>query len=162
MRNLDKLFKNRIINKNKLIEFGFKEEQNQYTYQEQIPNTNFLIKIFLSPHNKESIVIDTSFDEEFVLVDVNEPVGEYIAKVREYYDNLLKKIINSCTLVDAFTAKQSKLIIKYVKEKYNKELEFLWEDTPDCAIWRNDINDTWFGLLMVVKKSKFIDNSTGE
>nr|MCR4661307.1 MmcQ/YjbR family DNA-binding protein [Clostridia bacterium] len=47
-------------------------------------------------------------------------------------------------------------------EKYNKELEFLWEDTPDCAIWRNDINDTWFGLLMVVKKSKFIDNSTGE
>src|SRR5699024_443842 len=45
-------------------------------------------------------------------------------------------------------------IIKYVKEKYNDELEYLWKKFPNNAIWRNKKNNKWYGALLVVKENK--------
>lgn len=53
-----------------------------------------------------------------------------------------------------FKSKQAKQIIKYVKEKYNDELEFLWTKFPKYAIFRHKENKKWYALLIALEKNK--------
>ncbi len=43
-------------------------------------------------------------------------------------------------------------MIRYVREEYGCELEFLWQD--ENAIWRNPTNRKWFGALLRVKGTR--------
>ncbi len=42
----------------------------------------------------------------------------------------------------------------YAFEKYGSEPEYLWEDTPDCAVLRHKDNRKWYAVFMTVPKSK--------
>lgn len=53
-----------------------------------------------------------------------------------------------------FKSKQAKQIIKYVKEKYNDELEFLWTKFPKYAIFRHKENKKWYALLIALEENK--------
>lgn len=53
-----------------------------------------------------------------------------------------------------FKSKQSKQIIKYVKEKYNDELEFLWIKFSKYAIFRHKENKKWYALLVALEENK--------
>lgn len=53
-----------------------------------------------------------------------------------------------------FKSKQSKQIIKYVKEKYNDELEFLWIKFPKHAIFRHKENKKWYAILVALEENK--------
>ena len=41
-----------------------------------------------------------------------------------------------------------------MRGKYGSELEFLWADTPDCAICRRGDSKKWYAVFMVVKRGK--------
>ena len=45
-------------------------------------------------------------------------------------------------------------VIKYIKEKYHDDLEFLWEKFPNDAIWRNKQNNKWYGLILTIDENK--------
>lgn len=51
-------------------------------------------------------------------------------------------------------------IFKYVKEKYDVNLEYLWDDTPDAAIFRHHNNRKWFALIMNVKGEEYLNVKT--
>lgn len=51
-------------------------------------------------------------------------------------------------------------IINYIKENYNVTSEYLWEDTPDAAIFRHQDNRKWFALIMGVKGEEFLNVKT--
>lgn len=51
-------------------------------------------------------------------------------------------------------------IIKYIKDKYNVNPEYLWEDTPDAAIFRHKNNNKWFGLIMKVNGEEYLNIKT--
>lgn len=53
-----------------------------------------------------------------------------------------------------FQSEQARAIIRYVREHFGDELEFLWESSPRTAIWRNPRNRKWYALLTVVAKNK--------
>lgn len=50
---------------------------------------------------------------------------------------------------EGFTGEQTKEVIRFVREEYGGELEFLWQD--ENAVWRNPTNRKWYGLLMRVR-----------
>lgn len=52
---------------------------------------------------------------------------------------------------EVFLGKQAREIIRYVREAYGGELEFLWDKLPEAAVWRNPQNRKWYGVLMRVK-----------
>lgn len=74
-------------------------------------------------------------------------------KVAERQERNMQKI---------FKSELAQAVIKYVKEKYNGELEFLWEKFPQNAIWRNQRNRKWYGALLVVEKKKIGMSEEGE
>lgn len=51
-------------------------------------------------------------------------------------------------------------IINYIKEKYDANPEYLWEDTPDAAIFRHKNNRRWFALVMKVKDEEYVNVKT--
>lgn len=61
-----------------------------------------------------------------------------------------------------FKNKQSKDVIKYIKEKYKDDLEFLWMKFPNNAIWRRSDNKKWYAALLLVKKKKIGIQQDGE
>lgn len=93
-------------------------------------------------------------NEEYILVDIKGVSGNFVNRIKEEYENIIKDIIDKCMEPDIFKSLQANKIIKYVKEKYNDELEYLWKKFPNNAIWRNKKNNKWYGALLVVKENK--------
>ena len=154
MRNLDILLKNRSISYDKLNEFGFVKDKSEFIYQEKICDNQFEVMISISETRKITKIIDLLNKDEYMLVDVQDSVGEFVGKVREMYELVLQKFINYCTIPNVFKSKQSQEVIQYVKQKYHDDLEFLWNKLPEAAIWRNKENQKWYGILMKVSERK--------
>ena len=154
MRNLSKNFENKSINYEKLLEYGFFIKENCFYYENKIYDNHFKVVIEISKEKQISKVIDLSMEEEYVLVDVQGSSGDFVGKVKEEYENILNNIIEKCSTPNIFKSKQAKEVIKYVKEKYNDDLEYLWKKFPNNAVWRNKDNNKWYGVLLVLSESK--------
>ena len=154
MRNLENYFKDRKINYDRLIEYGFILKEDNYYYEKVINDGVFKIVIEINKQQKIAKVIDLLNDQEYNLVDVKGATGNFVGKIKEIYEALINDIIDKCSDVDVFTSKQTIAIINYVKAKYDNDLEFLWKKSPKNAIWRNQNNRKWYGAVLVISKDK--------
>lgn len=154
MRKLESELKNRVINISKLLEYGFVEEKEKYTYNTKIYNNQFEMIVEVEKNNITSKLVDLTNGDEYILVDIQDCIGEFVGKIREEYENQLDKIIRECTIPDIFKSEQAKEVIEYIKEKYNDDLEYLWKKFPENAIWRNKTNNKWYGALLTISEKK--------
>lgn len=161
MRNLNKYLENKSINYTILEKYGFIKKDSNYTFSKKIINDEYLVVIEINKNNIISKIIELDFNEEFLPADTSS-TGEYVGMIKEEYENVIKDFINKCTYNDAFKSKQSKEVIEYIKNKYQDELEFLWDKYDDAAIWRNKNNNKWYGLIMKIPKIKIGINSDDE
>ena len=154
MRNLENYFKDRKINYDRLVEYGFILKEDNYYYEKIINDGVFKIVIEINKQQKIAKVIDLLNDQEYNLVDVKGVTGNFVGKIKEIYEALINDIIDKCSDVDVFKSKQTIAIINYVKAKYDNGLEFLWKKSPKNAIWRNQNNRKWYGAVLVISKDK--------
>lgn len=154
MKDLSKKLVNRIIEFDKLIEYGFALKDDKYIYEKVLSNNHFKVIIEITKDMQISKVIDLEVNDEYILVDVPGASGNYVGKIREEYNNILDDFIYKSTKIDIFKNEQTKNIIKYIKDKYHDDLEYLWEKSPDAAIWRNKSNSKWYGLLMKIPENR--------
>ncbi len=118
-------------------------------------NNQFSLIIKIDMNNViSSDVIELSTGEKFMLYYVTSATGEFVGKIREEYNNIIEKVKNNCCSKNIFKSKYANLIIEYIRQKYNDELEYLWDKFPNNAIWRNKDNNKWYGALLIVEKSK--------
>lgn len=159
MRNLMKSLRNKKLITDRLVEYGFVEDNKRYIYSKKLVAGNFLLEVFFDNEVFYSKVIDLDINDEYLLVDVTNSTGEFVGKVKDEYEDILNDIINKCSILDVFKEKQSKQVINYIKDKYNDDLEFLWQKYDNNAIWRNKENNKWYGALLTVNGCK-IDGVT--
>ena len=112
----------------------------------------FYVEVIYKNNRLISRVIEVDCNLEYIMVDVKYS-GEFTSKVRCEYEAIIDDVINSCFDNDIFKNKKTKNVIKYIKDKYNTELEYLWPDTPNNAVMRNK-NNKWYGIIMSVSKDK--------
>lgn len=154
MRVLDNELKDKLIDYDKLLKYGFIQENGIYLYKTKIHNGEFELEVTVENNKMTSKVIDLMNEDEYILVDIKDSTGEFVGNLRKEYEEELQNIIEKCTVPNIFKSEQAKEIIKYVKEKYNDELEYLWKKFPENAIWRNKKNNKWYGLLLVISERK--------
>ena len=159
MKVLNKLLTNETIDYEKLKEYGFNLNGDNYVYEKNLSNSHFKVIIEITKDKQISKVIDLDVDEEYVLVDVPGASGNFVGQIREEYNDIINDIIGKCTKYNIFKSNQTKETIDYIKNKYHDDLEYLWEKTPDAAIWRNKNNDKWYGLLMKIPENRLGINS---
>lgn len=154
--------KNSKLNMHKLLKIGFIKEKNNYKYETKILNDQFLLTIVIDERGViVSDCIELSTNEKLMPYYVLTSNGEFIGAIRGEYDKVVKKIKDNCCTKNVFKSQYANLLIKYVQEKYNDELEYLWKKFPNNAIWRNKENKKWYGILMVIERSKLGIQETG-
>ena len=158
----NEVFKRFSVNYNKLEDYGFKKEKNNYVFEKNFLNNDFKAIITISSKGiVTGKVIENEINEEYTLLRT-EAIGEFVGKVRDAYKELLLDIRNNCFEANFFIFDQTNRINNYIKEKYHNNPEFLWESSPGAGVYRNPSNNKWYGIVMNVNYSKLDSNKTGE
>ncbi|GKX57956.1 MmcQ/YjbR family DNA-binding protein [Leminorella grimontii] len=155
MMDIDALFKRRKLNAARLPPFGFVKNKNGYTYSTHLIDGQFDMTVTVTKEGFVSTeLVDTSTGESYVLHRISSATGAFVGRVREEHDQVLEAIANACFEPDVFKSEGAKRIIKYIREKYQDELEFLWPRFPDNAIFRRQDSAKWYAALLTVQKGK--------
>lgn len=162
MRDLNNYLKNKSIDNNKLIKYGFVKKNKDYIYETTICDEQFKMIVTISNKQNASRLIDLANGDEYILTDIQDVVGEFVGSVREEYEEKLQDIFKKCTNPNIFKSNQTKEIIEYIRKKYEDELEFLWEKYDNNAIWRNKKNNKWYGVILTIKEEKLKSGSDKE
>ena len=159
----ENIFKRKVLNTEKLIQFGFTNEGKTYKYSKNFMNDSFRADIIINQEgNVEGKVYDLDLNEEYTNFRIEDVIGEFVNTVKEEYIKILKNIAENCFEAEYFIYEQSNRITKLIKEKYNVSPEFLWEKFPNHGVFRNSRSTKWFGIIMNIDKSKIISNEKGD
>ena len=147
------LFKKCVFDYSKLLNYGFKEENNIYYYEKYILDNNYKVCIKIENNNVIGKIYDLIFNDEYLNLNVDSNLS-FNNKIKEEYINILKDIKVKCTKESLFVFKQSNEITNYIKRKYKVSPEFLWDKSSGNGVFRNKNNKKWFGIIISVSKDK--------
>lgn len=131
-----------------------KKKTTNISIKQKYGKHQFEVNVILSNEKSYAKLIDLENETEYIPVDLETSSGKFVGELRKEYDKIIEDIITKCTSKEIFKSKQAKEVISYIQEKYGDELEFLWEKSPNSAIWRNKQNNKWYGVLLTVSASK--------
>lgn len=155
------VFKRFIPIKKKMIDYGFKYENETYTIKKKLPIDSFYFVLSISKDSIDGNVFDGFDDLPYNNFRVLNTTGEFVNKIKDSYINSLIDIRNNCFKENYFIFDQSNRITDYIIKNYNVEPEFLWKDS-NFGVFRNNTDDKWFGLIMNIDYSKLDSNKSGE
>lgn len=138
-----------------LTAYGFSSTPQGYSYQQQLPQSKLLLTFAVSNIGQLSAALtDPVTEDPYVLHLVENAVGSFIGTVRQEYEDALQTIADSCFVTEIFKGEQTKSIITYVQQTYQCDLEHLWPEAPENAVWRRTDNRKWFATVLTVPKNK--------
>ena len=135
--DIEKIFKNRKINEIKLKEYGFLKGKDSFS--KTIPILNNQFNFFITINIDGDInykVIDTLSMDEYVLVKFPTAQGIFVENMRNICRDILIEISERCFDMDSFNGEQTEKIFSFIKSKYDIEAEYLFEDSPNIAVFR--------------------------
>lgn len=143
------------IEEEKLISYGFIKKESKYQYSTYIMNNEFQMIVEVDQNNIINTQLKDVFtNEEYILHKIKKANGTYVTKVKEAYEDILEDIKRKCMTKEIFRHTTTKEIIQFIFEMYNDQLEFLWgEDSQSAVFRRKDVNK-WYGIIMVIPKRK--------
>ena len=160
--NIEKdIFKRGKISFDKLLSYGFRKENNGYSFSKEFMK-NFQAFLFIDLNgNVIGKVYDLKMDDEYTNFRIEDLTG-FASLVREEYVLLLKDIASHTLDRQDFIYEQSNRIANLIYEKYQVNPEFLWDKFPHYGVFRNKKSNKWFGAILNVDKSKVMNNLSGE
>lgn len=155
MTDTDILFKNKKADIKQLLSYGFIKREKNYIYSAKLVNDQLEMTVIITEAGKLSTEIrDTLSKELYIVHKVSNSYGCFVGKVREEHNRILSDIIKNCFDNDTFKSEYSKLVIEYVRKKYDDELQFLWKKFPDNAVFRRKDSNKWYAALLILQKYK--------
>jgi len=142
------------FSKEKLLQYGFKEEAEKLIYRKEILDSSFLIEIVFVNSQLLIEVYDLEFDEIYSLYSVDSAIGETVQNIREHVEKLLSSILG---LADE-SGKISSEIIDYCNNKYGENHVNPFKKHPDILAFVNEKNK-WYALILEVKYNKLNKNT---
>ena len=156
------IFKAYQFNSKKAKEYGFVENQGVWTYNSTILQEDFLMMVTVEDGDLSFRVYDQETGELYPQVHMESMRGSFVGAVREACLEVLYKIRKSCFDVQDFIYPQTKRVMTIVQRKYENQLEYLWEKSPDTAVLRHDDNQKWYAVLMKISWEKLDKSREGQ
>lgn len=148
-------FKNRKLNTEKLLSFGFEKAENVYIYHADLACGQMKLTVKIDTEEKiYTTVVDNNSGEEYVLHLVTGAAGPFVGQIKTEYEEILEEISANCFAPEVFKNDQAKAVIAYVRNKYGDELEYLWQKFPDNAVVRRKDNKKWYAAILTVSRRK--------
>lgn len=141
------------VDTEKLQNFGFTKKENGYFYRTYIVDKQFELIVCIS-HGGEmnTKLCDTLTGEEYVLHLVEDCNGAFVGKVREEYNKVVEELCPKCLKSNVYKIKQTNGAVAYIKEKYDCELEYPFDD--DNGVARRADSGKWFAVFLKVRAEK--------
>lgn len=155
------IFKAYEFNKKKAISFGFIEEDGIFKYSSLILEDDFRMIVSIVDKEISFQVYDQETDDLYPQVHMESMRGSFVGGVREACLEVLYDIRKACFEVQEFLCPQTKRIMTLVQEKYENQLEYLWEKSPDTAVLRHEDNQKWYAVLMKISWEKLDKSREG-
>lgn len=95
MKILENELKNKTINYDKLLKYGFLQEKNIYLYKAKIYDEQFEMCVTVENSKITSRLFDLLNGDEYILFDIQDSTGEFVGKVREEYEKYYRKMYHS-------------------------------------------------------------------
>ena len=156
------IFKAYQFNSKKAKEYGFVENQGVWTFSSTVLQGDFLMIVTVEDGVLALQVYDQETGDLYPQVHMTSMRGTFVGSVREACLEVLYEIRKSCFEVQEFLCPQTKRIITRVQEKYENQLEYLWEKSPDTAILRHENNQKWYAVLMKISWDKLEKGREGQ
>lgn len=148
-------FENRQAVPAKLEAFGFRETDGAYRYETPMLDGQFILIVTVFKDGTVSAqTIDPLSREEYVLHLVEGSVGNFVGSVRSEFEARLTEIRDRCFEKIRLGNAETEHVMAYILEKYQDSPEYLWEKTPEDAIWRRKDNGKWYGVLLTIPKRR--------
>ena len=154
------IFKAYQFNSKKAKEYGFIENQGVWTYNSTILQGDFLMMVTVKDGDLNFQVYDPETGDLYPQVHMESMRGTFVGTVREACLEVLYDIRKTCFEVQDYICPQTKRIMTLVQEKYENQLEYLWEKSPDAAVLRHEDNQKWYAVLMKISWEK-LDKAQG-
>ena len=152
MRIEEEVFARHKLIPDKLIEYGFKTENDCLTYSWELPDDG--MKIIVKYDGAiNGRIIDLSLNDEYTAFRVEGATG-YSAQIRQKYIELLTDIRDHCCKNQYFRTAQAQRISEYIFEAYGSAPEFLWPDIPSYAAFRQAGKKKWYAVMGSVPLNK--------
>lgn len=152
------IFKAYQFNSKKAKEYGFVENQGVWIYNSTILQGDFLMMVTVEDGDLSFQVYDQETGDLYPQVHMESMRGTFVGSIREACLEVLYGIRKACFEVQEFLCPQTKRILTRVQEKYENQLEYLWEKSPDTAVLRHEDNQKWYAVLMKISWEK-LDNA---
>ncbi len=139
----------------RLRAFGFTRRDGGLTYTTDILDGQFRLDVYVDEAGGvRTRLSETASGEEYVLHRVPGAGGAFVSGVRAAYEAVLRAVAGQCFVPDVFRSAGALEVIRYVRETYQTEPEFLWARFSDSAVLRRKDTGKWFGALLVPEKEK--------
>lgn len=142
------------FNTDKLLKFGFADEDGKIIYTAPIMDGQFILKIQIVNGKAASEVLEADTRERFVLYSVAEAGGSFVGQMRAEAEAIFERIAKECCSDEIFKGKQAKRVIEYARERYGTEVEYLWEKFPRNGVLRRKDNQKWYAAILSVEGKK--------
>ncbi len=151
----EELFKKTKPDFNKIIAYGFKQDNEEYKYSYHIMNNTFKVDITINKEGRvKGKIYDIAFNDEYTNFRLKDITGSFGIKVKNEFIKLLTDIKKHCFIEEPFKSTQTNKIVKYIQEKYQDKPEFEWEKFPGFATFKNKDTKKWYALIMNISKNK--------
>ena len=137
------------FSKEKLLQYGFREEAEKLIYRKEILDSSFFIEIVFVNSQLLIEVYNIEFDEIYSLFSVDSAVGETVQNIREHVEKLLSSILG----LAEESGKISSEIIDYCNDKYGENHVNPFKKHPDILAYVNEKNK-WYALMSNVEYNK--------
>lgn len=149
------IFKNKTPNFDKLVEYGFSNVDGKYVYTTDVLDGEFKLTVSIDGDGYvQTQLWDVVAQDVYTLHLVATAVGAYVGRVRAEYESILQDICDKCFERDVFKQDFSRQVIRFARETYGDEPEYLWDKFPECAVLRRKDNNKWYALLITVPRNK--------
>ena len=134
--------------KEKLIDFGFIEDDGFLCLKKNIAGGQFYTIIRLSEKSFTAEVFETATDEKYVLFDVLSANGAFVGQIRSEVQRLIEEIRAKC--FDSQDIRQK--YVDFLKTELSAPGDMPWAEDGDSTstVFRCP-NGKWFALVMKLK-----------
>ena len=144
-----KLFQAYHVNREKLIHYGFEKRKYDYVWSKTMSEPLLRMEVVIVEDGTvHASIIDTVFEEEYTQYRLDYAEGEFVNRVKEEFTAVLMDIRTHCFTKSYFVSDQANRLALLIKSQFGDDPSFLWEKTPNAAVFKNPANQKWYALIM--------------
>lgn len=147
MKLIDDIVKKKVPVIKKLKAYGFQEDHGRLIYQKQLIDT-FTAAVWVQDGKTDGQVTDDETKEVYMPLQYG--TGSYAAEIRGEFVSLLEDIADHCYDNMLFASPQASRLSAWLKEKYEEEADFPFEDDDESGVFRLKGSRKWYALVMTI------------